>query len=166
MQVHCLEKDAMEIIINLSEQWLELRGERTERFPISSARNGAGSASGSEATPLGQHVVRARFGAGLPEGAVLVGRKPTGETYSAALAGQHPDRDWVLTRILWLGGLEPGRNQGGDVDSFRRFIYIHGTPDTEPMGSPASHGCIRMRNADVIRVFDQVPVGTSVTITE
>ncbi len=156
----------MELIINLTEQYLELRGERTERFAISSARNGAGEAMGSEATPRGRHVVRARFGSGLPEGAVLAGRKFSGEIYDAELAEQHPDRDWVLTRILWLGGLEPGRNQGGNVDSFRRFIYIHGTPDGEPMGTPASHGCIRMRNADLIRLFDQVPVGTLVTITE
>ena len=121
---------------------------------------------GSEATPRGRHVVRARFGAGLPEGAVLTGRKFSGEIYSDALASSHPDRDWVLTRILWLGGLEAGRNQGGNVDSFRRFIYIHGTPDSEPMGTPASHGCIRMRNADLVRLFDQVPVGTLVTIIE
>lgn len=156
----------MELIINLSEQWLELRGERTERFPVSTARNGAGQAMGSEATPLGRHLVRARFGDGLPEGAVLAGRKFCGEICDADSAKAQPDRDWVLTRILWLGGMEPGHNLGGDVDSFRRFIYIHGTPDSEPMGSPASHGCIRMRNADVIRVFDQVPVGTAVTITE
>lgn len=156
----------MELIIKLSEQCLELRGGSTERFAISSARNGAGEAMGSEATPRGRHLVRARFGAGLPEGAVLAGRKFSGEVYDAELAEQHPDRDWVLTRILWLGGLEPGHNLGGNVDSFRRFIYIHGTPDSEPMGTPASHGCIRMRNADLIRLFDQVPVGTLVTITE
>ncbi|MQX53653.1 L,D-transpeptidase [Alcanivorax sediminis] len=156
----------MELIITLSDQSLEIRGENRERFAISSARNGAGEAMGSEATPRGRHMVRARFGAGLPEGAVLTGRKFSGEVYSAELAKQYPDRDWVLTRILWLGGLEAGRNQGGNVDSFRRFIYIHGTPDSEPMGTPASHGCIRMRNADLIRLFDLVPVGTLVTITE
>lgn len=156
----------MELIITLSDQSLEIRGENRERFAISSARNGAGEAMGSEATPRGRHMVRARFGAGLPEGAVLTGRKFSGEVYSAELAKQYPERDWVLTRILWLGGLEAGRNQGGNVDSFRRFIYIHGTPDSEPMGTPASHGCIRMRNADLIRLFDLVPVGTLVTITE
>lgn len=156
----------MELIINLSEQCLELHGERLERFAISSAANGPGEAMGSGATPRGQHLVRARLGGGLPEGAVLTGRKFSGEIYSDALAKQHPERDWILSRILWLGGLEPGSNQGADVDSFRRFIYIHGTPDSEPMGTPASHGCIRMRNADVIRLFDQVPVGTLVTINE
>ena len=156
----------MELIINLSEQWLEMRGARTERFAISSAANGAGEAMGSGATPRGAHVVRARFGAGLPPGAVLLGRKFSGEVFDADLGTRFPERDWVLSRILWLGGLEPGRNLGGDVDSFRRFIYIHGTPDSEPMGSPASHGCIRMRNDAVIRLFDQVPVGTRVTITD
>ena len=156
----------MELIINLSEQWLEMRGARTERFAISSAANGAGEAMGSGATPRGAHVVRARFGAGLPPGAVLLGRKFSGEVFDADLGTRFPERDWVLSRILWLGGLEPGRNLGGDVDSFRRFIYIHGTPDSEPMGTPASHGCIRMRNDAVIRLFDQVPVGTRVTITD
>ena len=156
----------MDIIINLSGQWLELRGPQPVRYPVSTARNGAGQVMGSEATPLGRHLVRARFGAGLPQGAVLTGRKFSGETHGPALSAAHPDLDWVLSRILWLGGMEPEHNQGGNVDSFRRFIYIHGTPDSEPMGAPASHGCIRMRNADIIRVFDQVPVGTAVTITE
>ncbi|MEQ3636690.1 L,D-transpeptidase [Alcanivorax sp.] len=157
----------MELIINLSEQWLALRGgQTTDRFTISSAANGAGEAMGSGATPRGIHVVRARFGAGLPPGAVLMGRKFSGEVFNAQLGARFPERDWVLSRILWLGGLEPGRNLGGDVDSFRRFIYIHGAPDGEPMGTPASHGCIRMRNDAVIRLFDQVPVGTRVTITD
>ena len=156
----------MELIINLSEQWLELRGTRTERFAISSAANGAGEAMGSGATPRGAHVGRARFGAGLPPGAVLLGRKFSGEVFDAELGARFPERDWVLSRILWLGGLEPGQNLGADVDSFRRFIYIHGTPDSESMGTPASHGCIRMRNDAVIRLFDQVPVGTRVTITD
>jgi L,D-transpeptidase YbiS len=97
---------------------------------------------------------------------VLLGRKFSGEVFDAELRARFPERDWVLSRILWLGGLEPGQNLGADVDSFRRFIYIHGTPDSEPMGTPASHGCIRMRNDAVIRLFDQVPVGTRVTITD
>ena len=122
----------MKLMINLSEQWLALRGEHvTERFAISSAANGAGEAMGSGATPRGVHVVRARFGAGLPPGAVLLGRKFSGEVFDAELGARFPERDWVLSRILWLGGMEPGRNLGGDVDSFRRFIYIHGTPDYE-----------------------------------
>ncbi|MCK5886031.1 MAG: L,D-transpeptidase [Alcanivorax sp.] len=157
----------MPILVSLSDQTLTLESpEDTLRFPVSTAAVGAGERHGSGATPRGRHLVRARFGDGLPEGAVLAGRKFSGEICDGDKVREHPQRDWVLTRILWLGGMEPGHNLGGDVDSFRRFIYIHGTPDSEPMGTPASHGCIRMRNADMIRVFDQVPVGTAVTITE
>jgi lipoprotein-anchoring transpeptidase ErfK/SrfK len=110
------------------------------------------------------HRVRIRIGDGCAVGAVFVGRRPTGEVYDASLARQHPKRDWILTRILWLTGLEPGRNRGGSVDTLRRYIYIHGCPDTEPMGEPCSHGCIRMRNADLIELFDQVSTGTVVEI--
>ncbi|EKF75262.1 hypothetical protein A11A3_04760 [Alcanivorax hongdengensis A-11-3] len=148
----------------MAGQWLELAGPTTQRFPVSTAAVGAGQGQGSGATPRGRHLVRARFGDGLPAGAVFEGRKFNGQIHSPTLAAQHPDRDWILSRILWLGGLEPGHNQGGDVDSFRRFIYIHGTPDSEPMGVPASHGCIRMRNQDVITLFDQIGVGTQVNI--
>ncbi len=137
-----------------------------QRWAVSTAANGPGERMGSECTPRGRHVVRARIGAGLPAGAVLVGRRPTGEVYDAALAATYPDRDWILTRILWLCGAEPGRNRFGAVDSMRRYIYIHGTPDTEPMGVPRSHGCIRMRNADIIDLFDQVPVGCPVEILQ
>lgn len=139
--------------------------------PVSTATNGAGELDGSEQTPRGRHIIRARIGVGLPENAVLRGRRPTGEIYSAALRAAHPDRDWILTRILWLSGLERGRNRGRDregrlVDSMRRYIYIHGCPDTEPMGLPRSHGCVRLHNQDVIRLFDLVPAGTVVDIHE
>ncbi len=139
--------------------------------PVSTATNGAGELDGSEQTPRGRHIIRARIGVGLPENAVLRGRRPTGEIYSTALRAAHPDRDWILTRILWLSGLERGRNRGRDlegrlVDSMRRYIYIHGCPDTEPMGLPRSHGCVRLHNQDVIRLFDLVPAGTVVDIHE
>ena len=133
-------------------------------FPVSTARNGVGEQSGSGQTPSGAHYIRARIGDGLPEGAVLRGRRFTGEIWSPALAAANPDRDWILTRILWLCGLEPGRNRLGAVDTMRRYIYIHGTPDTEPMGVPLSHGCIRMRNDDLVRLFALVPAGTRVDI--
>ena len=120
----------------------------------------------SECTPRGRHIVRARIGAGLPIGTVFVGRRPTGEIYSEKLASQFPGRDWILTRILWLRGLEPGRNRFGEVDSMRRYIYIHGTPDDQPMGVPRSHGCIRMRNDDIVDLFDDVPAGAVVDILE
>lgn len=156
------------IEIDLARQRLTLLrpGLPSRAWTVSTARKGPGERQGSEQTPRGRHVVRARIGAGLPQGAVLVGRRPTGETWSPALAREQPGRDWILTRILWLSGLEPGRNRLGEVDTMRRYIYIHGTPDLEPLGTPASHGCIRMRNADVIELFDLVPVGTEVLITE
>jgi lipoprotein-anchoring transpeptidase ErfK/SrfK len=152
--------------VSLTGQRLEVIEGGTVRceFAVSTSRFGPGEREGSGCTPRGRHVIRAKIGAGLPRGAVLRGRRPTGETWSAALAAGHPDRDWILSRILWLSGCEPGRNRLGAVDSMRRFIYIHGTPDVEPMGVPFSHGCIRMRNDDVIRLFDLVKPGTEVDV--
>jgi len=137
-----------------------------QAYAVSTALNGSGSQTGSEKTPLGWHRVRARIGAGCEPGTVFVARRPTGEVYSAALATAHPERDWILTRILWLCGTEPGSNRFGQVDSMRRYIYIHGCPDSEPMGTPRSHGCIRMRNRDIIELFEQVPAGMPVLIEE
>lgn len=131
---------------------------------ISTGRKGVGEMNGSEQTPRGWHQVRARIGAGQPENAVLVARRPTGEIYHPELRQQYPNRDWILTRILWLSGLEPGRNRLGQVDTMRRFIYIHGCPDDDPMGVPGSRGCVKMRNSDLIELFDRVPVGTRVHI--
>ena len=119
---------------------------------------------GSFQTPRGRHTIRAKIGAGAAADTVFVGRRPSGEHYTPELREKHPGRDWILTRILWLCGEEKGRNRGGNVDSQRRYIYIHGTPDTEPMGVPLSHGCVRMRNQDVITLFDQVGPGASVII--
>jgi hypothetical protein len=154
------------IRIDLTAQTLELlkEGDVLRCYSVSTARNGPGEQRNSDCTPRGLHRVRIRIGAGSPEGAVFVGRRPTGEVYDAELARQCPERDWVLTRVLWLTGLEPGRNRGGRVDTLRRYIYIHGCPDTEPMGVPRSHGCIRMRNAALIELFDLVTVGTLVDI--
>ena len=154
--------------INLEKQsLLLLREDGTElSYPISTALNGAGECFGSGCTPRGRHQVRLKLGAGCPLNSVFVGRHPTGEIYTPELAAAHPERDWILTRILWLTGVESGFNRGGNVDSLRRFIYIHGTPDTEPMGTPRSHGCIRMRNGDLIELFDQVEAGMPVEIVE
>lgn len=156
------------IEVSIGQQTLRLyRGEKLDReWSVSTASNGPGEQSGSECTPRGAHVVRAKIGDGLPLNAVLMGRRPTGEVYSGQLAERYPDRDWVLTRILWLSGCEPGRNRLGNVDSMRRYIYIHGTPDSEPMGEPRSHGCIRMRNKDVLQLFDRIDVGCPVLIEE
>ena len=133
-------------------------GQLLLRLPVSTALNGAGELNGSGCTPLGLHQVRAKIGAGLPCGAVLRGRRWTGELYSPELQAEFPARDWILTRILWLSGCEPGRNRLGAVDTFRRYIYLHGTPDSEPMGVPLSHGCVRLRNADLIELFARVPL--------
>ncbi len=153
--------------IDLAEQtlWLFPGGDEAPlQYPISSALHGPGERQDSGCTPRGYHFIRACIGAGEPENTVFRGRRPTGEVYSPALAAQYPDRDWILSRILWLCGREWGRNRGPGVDSFRRFIYIHGTPDSEPMGIPRSHGCVRMRNADVIDLFARVGPGTPVLI--
>ena len=133
-------------------------------YAVSTAANGAGERNGSLCTPRGRHVVRARIGGGARPNAVFVARRPTGELYRPEMRADFPDRDWILTRILWLSGTEPGFNRLGDVDTMRRFIYIHGAPDDVPMGNPGSHGCIRMRNRDIIELFDRVPVGTPVVI--
>ena len=131
---------------------------------ISTARNGVGEENESEKTPRGAHYIRARIGAGLPADAVLVSRRPTGEIYSPSLRTAFPNRDWILTRILWLCGLEPGKNRLGNVDTMRRYIYIHGCPDEDPMGMPGSRGCVKMRNSEIIELFDRVAPGTRVHI--
>lgn len=152
--------------VDLAEQRLVLLedGRPALGFSVSTSRHGAGERQGSLCTPRGRHVVRARIGAGAPLGTVFRGRRPTGEVYSEALAAAQPGRDWILTRILWLSGTERGRNRLGDVDTMRRYIYIHGAPDSAPMGVPGSIGCIRMRNDEIAELFERVPAGTPVDI--
>lgn len=135
-------------------------------WPVSTARNGPGELLDSGCTPRGEHRVRIKIGAGCAANTVFVGRRPTGETYSPALAADAPERDWILTRIIWLTGCDRGINRGGRCDTLRRYIYIHGCPESEPMGIPASHGCIRMHNRDVVDLFDRIDVGTRVVILE
>lgn len=135
-------------------------------FPVSSAKNGPGEKLDSECTPRGKHQIAEKIGANAEANTVFVGRKPTGEIYSDEFAAAEAERDWILTRILWLDGCEEGKNKGGAVDSRKRYIYIHGTPDSTDMRIPGSRGCIRMRNDDVIRLFDLVAVGTPVEIVE
>jgi hypothetical protein len=152
--------------ITLHDQQLTLleNGTVLAGYPVSTASKGSGQQMDSGCTPLGRHRIRIRIGAGCPPDTVFVGRRPTGERYSPALAAAQPERDWILARILWLTGTEPGHNRGGRVDSLRRYIYIHGTPDSEPMGTPLSHGCVRMRNADLIALFGRVRAGDPVEI--
>lgn len=137
-----------------------------KRYPVSTAKNGPGQLMGSECTPTGRHTIRAKIGAGAPINSVFIGRRLTGEIYSPQLAAAQPQRDWILSRILWLCGLEPGINRYGEVDTAWRYIYIHGCPDELMQGVPASHGCIRMHNTDVIELFDSVEAGCPVLIHE
>jgi L,D-transpeptidase YbiS len=156
----------LSLIVDVKSQQLQcLMGTAVQRcYPIATAAKGLGEEKGSFCTPRGWHKIAAKVGAGAPVGAVFVRRRPTGEIYSPALASQYPHRDWILTRILWLSGLEVGKNRRGTVDTLRRTIYIHGCPDEISLGSPSSHGCVRMHSADVIDLFNLVSVGTKVSI--
>lgn len=135
-------------------------------YQVSTASNGAGEANGSECTPRGKHIIRAKIGNNAVVNTVFRGRRPTGEFYSEALQQEFPDRDWILTRILWLSGKELNKNRLGNVDTMRRFIYIHGCPDSDVMGKPSSHGCIKMHNTEVVDLFNRIEVGTVVNIID
>jgi L,D-transpeptidase YbiS len=156
----------MTIEISIPKQTLVLsdRGRVVKTYSVSTAKKGAGEKNGSLCTPRGRHIVRAKIGAGLPLNAVFVRRRSTGEVWSPELHQKYPGRDWILTRILWLSGCEPGRNRLGDVDTMRRYIYIHGCPDTAELGKPGSIGCIRMRNRDIAELFELVAPYTPVEI--
>jgi L,D-transpeptidase YbiS len=159
----------MRIEISIPRQDLRLlddAGQELACWPVSTATNGPGETTGSYCTPRGRHVIRAKIGAGQPANTVFVRRRPTGEIYGPELGLAHPGRDWILTRILWLSGCEPGFNRLGNVDTMRRYIYIHGSPDSAEMGTPGSHGCIRMRNADILDLFERIPTGTPVDILD
>ncbi|MCL5975455.1 MAG: L,D-transpeptidase [Gammaproteobacteria bacterium] len=161
MPIHYLD---ISINKQLCELWLN--DEVVFSAAVSTALNGAGEQENSGCTPRGWHTIRACIGEGQPVNTVFRGRRPTGEIYSPELAEQFPDKDWILTRILWLSGLEPGKNRLGNVDTMRRYIYIHGTPDSEPMSIAKSHGCIRMHNQDLLALFDLVKPGLKVFIHE
>ena len=152
----------MSILIDIPRQELRYQG-RT--YAVSTSKFGPGEKNGSFCTPRGTHIVRAKIGAGQPLGAVFVRRRPTGEVWTPELHQRHPGRDWILTRILWLSGCEPGRNRLGDVDTMRRYVYIHGSPDSAELGKPGSIGCVRMRNRDVAELFDLVAPYTPVEIS-
>lgn len=156
----------MEVRVDIAKQELRVysAGQVIRHYEISTAKNGLGELRDSEKTPRGWHIIRAKIGAGKPENTVFVERRSTGEIYTPELGEAFPERDWILTRICWLSGLEVGKNRLGSVDTMQRYIYIHGTPDTEPMGVPLSHGCIRMRNHDLIEFFDLVPLYTKILI--
>ena len=157
------------LLVRTDEQLLHVweAGRVCERFPVSTAARGVGNREGSLQTPLGLHRVAQKIGDAVPAGTVFRGREDTGEV--APVLSDPEDTapgDRVTSRILWLEGLEPGVNQGGDVDSFARYIYIHGTDQEGRIGEPASHGCVRMRNQDVIALFARVPLNTLVLILD
>lgn len=158
------------IIVNIKNQSLQVFEGLSEtivkEYRIATAKNGPGEQFGSECTPRGKHIIRAKIGAGEIENTVFVGRRPTGEVYSPKLKKAHPNRDWILTRILWLSGKQPGFNRLGKLDTMRRYIYIHGCPEEDVMGVPSSHGCVKMRNTDVIELFEMIPVYTPIMIIE
>jgi len=157
----------MKITVHIPSQQLELfdgTGGLLRRYAISTGAQGAGEEANSHCTPRGRHIIRAKIGAGQPVNTVFLGRRPTGEIYTAELGAQHPGRDWMLTRILWLSGCERGYNRMGSCDTMRRYVYIHGAPDSTVLGKPGSRGCVRMGNADVLELFDLVQAGTEVQI--
>ena len=133
-------------------------------YAVSTSKNGLGEKNGSFCTPRGRHIVRAKIGTGQPMHAVFVRRRPTGELWTPELHASYPGRDWILKRILWLSGCEPGFNRLGDVDTMRRYVYIHGSHDKAEMGKPGSIGCVRMRGVDIVELFDLVPPYTTVEI--
>ena len=159
--------DSVYLRVDTQRQVLEWIENETviQVWPVSTAMNGLGEERGSEKTPRGWHQIRAKIGEGQPLNAVFRGRRPTGEIYGDALEAKYPNRDWILTRILWLGGLEAGINRYGAVDTTWRYIYIHGSPDHGVTGEPLSHGCIRMKSVDMLDLFDRVPIGLRILIT-
>ena len=158
----------MRIEIDATRQELALLdGARSvRRYSVSTSKHGLGERNGSFCTPRGRHIVRAKIGAGQPLNSVFVRRRPTGEVWTPALHAAYPGRDWILTRILWLSGCEPGFNRLGDVDTMRRYVYIHGSPDSAQMGKPGSIGCVRMHGEDLLELFEQVPPYTPVVVHE
>ena len=152
--------------VSLQRQRLSVMedGHCLREYPVSTALKGAGEREGSYCTPRGKHAIRLKIGTNMPINTVFVGRRPSGEIYTDELGEREPGRDWILTRILWLSGQEKGFNRGGERDSLRRFIYIHGTNEEHLIGQAASHGCVRMKNQDILELFDLVEQGTLVFI--
>ena len=163
-----MHDDTTRVRIDVSQQTLTLlnHGQIVMTYPVSTAKNGVGELKDSGKTPRGMHVIRAKIGAQAPLGAVFVGRRQTGEVATSDFVAQYPERDWILSRILWLSGLEVGFNRLGLVDTMQRYIYIHGSADEVHIGLPVSKGCIRMKNQDIIDIFDQVSAGCIVDIVE
>jgi hypothetical protein len=151
------------LAVNIAEQTVSLfeEGGFVKKLPCSTSRFGIGQAEGSNRTPLGLHRIAEKIGGGQSAGTVFKARQAVGHTSQPEFADAK-----ITTRILWLEGLEPGFNHGGSVDSHARYIYIHGTADQKSIGKPASCGCIHLADADLIPLFDLLPSGTLVWISE
>ena len=157
----------MHITVHIATQQmvLHLDDGSTIEYLVSTASKGTGQQEGSWQTPLGKHQIRAKIGGDYPMNAVFDSRRFSGEVYSPELTEKYPGRkDWILTRILWLSGLEPGFNRLGNVDTMRRYVYIHGSPDTAVMGEPGSRGCIRMHGQDIMDLYDRIESGIRIDI--
>ena len=157
-----------EIQISIQNKTLDLINIDSQKivksYVINTSKNGPGELAGSNCTPRGKHIIRAKIGANTPTNTIFKGRRPSGEIYKTGMRDEFPNRDWILTRILWLSGKELGKNRLGNVDTMRRYIYIHGCPDEYEMGKDSTIGCINMKNSDLIELFDLVPVYTPVLI--
>ncbi len=157
-----------EIQVSIQNKTLELMNTVSrgiiKSYIINTSRNGPGELADSNCTPRGKHIIRAKIGTNAPANTIFRGRRPTGEIYNASMREEFPNRDWILTRILWLSGKELGKNRLGNVDTMRRYIYIHGCPDEYELGKDSTIGCINMRNNDLMELFDLVPVYTPVLI--
>ena len=152
------------IFVSIADQSLSLNSHKEDiTYPVSTAKLGPGEEKNSYCTPRGKHIIRAKIGNNASRGEIFKSRRSTGEVFSKH---KHNDKnnDWILTRILWLSGIEKGKNRLGNVDTMQRYIYIHGVPDDVPLNVPRSKGCINMNNDDVIELFDLVDIGTSVLI--
>ena len=157
------------ILVNISEQTLTLLDEDNNHltvYPISSSKYGAGCENGSEKTPLGLHRIKDKIGGAMPINEVFINRMPHGSLDECKERGEDLPDDVITSRIMWLEGMQPGMNQGGYVDTYQRYIYIHGTSEEEKIGEPASIGCIRMMNKDIVELYRKVESGCEVNIVE
>ena len=161
--------DVNSIKINVTQQQLDLYGDDgklLQQYPVSTSKYGTGNENGSEKTPLGLHRIKDKIGGAMPVNEVFIGRIPHGNLDECKERGVELPDDVIMSRILWLDGMEPGRNHGSYVDTYQRYIYIHGTNDEANIGKPSSIGCIRMRNEDVVDLYRLVEIGSEVLIEE
>ena len=154
------------ILVHIADQKLYVieHGREQCNFTVSTSKFGSGCKQDSLQTPIGAHVIAKKIGQGKPLGEIFSGRKPTGQIADICHTNEATGQDLILTRIMWLKGLEQNKNSGKDCDSYQRYIYIHGTHEEGLLGTPASHGCVRMSNKDVIELYNRVDEGVFVYI--